>query len=65
MNISEQLVARIVSLAPSDKARAQTLGVSMRTITDYKSGKIPRIVLSMIENGILSIPLEPRKDDAA
>lgn len=58
MKVTEQIIERIIALGPTDKARAKTLGVSMRTITDYKTGKIPRIVISLIEQGIIAIPTD-------
>lgn len=57
------LIDRIISLGPTDKARAQALGVSMRTVTDYKAGKIPRIVLSLLDQGILSVPVTHSNDE--
>ena len=55
MNETERLIDRIILLGPTDKARATALGVSMRTVTDYKAGKIPRIVRSMLEQGIIRV----------
>ena len=62
MGATEQLINRIVSLGPTDKARAQALGVSMRTVTDYKAGKIPRIVISLLEHGIITVPVHTNEE---
>jgi hypothetical protein len=66
MDATAQLVERIVALGESDKARARALGVSPRTITEYKSGRVPRIVRSLLERGILVIRTgEPADDTTA
>jgi hypothetical protein len=40
---------KLVTLAPNDRERAKLLGVSPRTITDYKAGKFPRILIALAE----------------
>lgn len=49
----QQLVKEVISLGINDKARAKALGVSQRTITEYKSGQFPRIILSLLERRIV------------
>jgi hypothetical protein len=55
MNTIDDLAQRIVEQGPDDKARAKSLGVSPRTITEYKAGRVPRIVRALIERGILVV----------
>ena len=55
MNITDQLVARIIAQGADDKARARALGVSARTITEYKAGRMPRILKNLLERGILVV----------
>lgn len=49
----QHLIREVVNLGNNDKARAKALGVSPRTISEYKSGQFPRIVLSLIEQRIV------------
>ncbi len=49
------LVQRIMEQGTDDKARAKALGVSTRTITEYKGGKVPRIVRALLACGILVV----------
>lgn len=49
----QQLVREVINLGVNDKERAKALRVSPRTISDYKSGQFPRIVLSLIEQRIV------------
>ena len=44
-NFTQQLV----KLGSNDRDRATALGVSPRTITDYKAGKFPRILIALAE----------------
>lgn len=53
-----KLVELIIAQGHDDKSRAKALGVSPRTITDYKSGKVPRIVTKLLEIGILVVKSE-------
>lgn len=46
-------LAAIDSLGTTDRIRAQRLGVSVRTVTDYKAGKYPRIIDTLVRNPIL------------
>lgn len=39
----------LVTLGANDRERARLLGVSPRTITDYKAGKFPRILMALAE----------------
>ena len=49
----QQLVGEIVRLGDDDKERAVALGVSPRTITEYKAGRFPRIITALLEKNIL------------
>lgn len=49
----QRLIAEVINLGRDDKARAKALGVSPRTITDYKAGKFPKIVTSLLERRIV------------
>jgi hypothetical protein len=54
MEEATQILAReIINLGRDDKERAKALGVSLRTITDYKAGKFPRIITSLLEKRIV------------
>lgn len=55
MDATAQLVSRIIAQGPDDKARARVLRVSTRTITEYKAGKMPRIVKNLLDLGILKV----------
>lgn len=63
MDAIAQLVDHIIAQGSSDKARAKALGVSPRTITDYKAGRVPRIVRSLLERGILVVQTCEQGDD--
>lgn len=45
----ERFTEKLVGLAANDRDRAKALGVSARTITDYKAGKFPRILMTLAE----------------
>ena len=47
------LAQEITNLGRDDKERAKALGVSLRTITDYKAGRFPRIITSLLEKRIV------------
>jgi len=54
MKEATQLLAQeIINLGIDDIERANALGVSVRTITDYKAGKFPRIITSLLEKRIV------------
>lgn len=53
MDTIQKLIHEVIALGRDDKARAEALGVSPRTITDYKTGKFPRIVIALLERGIV------------
>ena len=55
MDATSHLVERIIAQGSTDKDRAKALGVSVRTITEYKSGRVPRIVRSLLEREILVV----------
>lgn len=63
MDATAHLVKRIIEQGNSDKERAKALGVSPRTITEYKSGRVPRIVRSLLERGILVVRATEPSDD--
>jgi hypothetical protein len=55
MDPTEMLTQRIIALGDDDQARAEALGVSRRTITEYKAGNLPRIVRNLLDRGILVV----------
>lgn len=55
MDATKELIERIIAQGDDDLTRAQALGVSRRTITEYKAGKVPRIVRSLLDRGILVV----------
>ena len=57
----QQLVREIVQMGSDDKERAAALGVSPRTITEYKAGRFPRIITILLERNIVVLRkwLEP------
>jgi hypothetical protein len=55
----QKLVNEVINLGRDDKARAKALGVSPRTISDYKAGKFPRIVVSLLEQKIVVLQNTP------
>jgi DNA-binding MarR family transcriptional regulator len=59
MSTVEVLARRIVEQGPDDKTRAKSLGVSLRTITEYKAGRVPRIIRVLIERGIVTVQETP------
>ncbi|NCC30540.1 MAG: hypothetical protein EOM24_00790 [Chloroflexia bacterium] len=51
----KMLIDLIIAQGHDDKSRAHALGVSIRTITDYKAGRVPRVVKTLLEKGILVV----------
>lgn len=45
-----ELINEINRMGANDRERAQRLGVSVRTITEYKAGRFPRIIFALAEN---------------
>lgn len=53
------LALAIVRLARTDARRAQILGVSRRTITDWRASIFPHSVRALIEAGVLKVVVPP------
>jgi hypothetical protein len=51
--VIQQLAQEVINLGRDDRERARVLGVSQRTITDYKAGRFPRIITSLLEQRII------------
>jgi hypothetical protein len=51
------LIHAVHALGPTDTVRARRLGVSLRTLLDYKRGRFPRIVSALLERPDLVMAL--------
>jgi hypothetical protein len=66
--LTQKLAQEVINLGRDDKERAKVLGVSPRTITDYKAGKFPRAVMALLERQIVvlrSCAIVAQRDAAA
>lgn len=44
----------LYALAPTDRERAQKLGVSLRTIVEYRAGRLPRALYTLVHSTALA-----------
>lgn len=57
----DRLALGVLRLARSDARRAQILGVSRRTITDWRASLFPRSVRALIGAGLLKVVVPPAR----